>query len=286
MADNETRMPLACVDEALLASQQDDPQLEFAFAAVDAPRADRGRQRPRLKPVPVPRLDRALEEIHLEHGISCHLPPGKTLELRLTDNRYSIISVRRGRECYKARVHRMFAAAEPRLLRALARYIVHNDQRSSMLLSEFIEQNQGQIRHQPPRARREVLRTLGRVHDLSAVFDRLNRRFFGGKLDLRITWGSPCRRPAQRSIKIGAYLVEDRLIRVHPVLDQQIVPRFFIDWIVFHEMLHGKHAIRQVGGRRCFHPPEFSREEKRFPDYERARQWERANLDRLLSWQP
>ena len=236
--------------------------------------------------MPVPRLDRPLEEIHLEHGISCHLPPGKTLELRLTDNRYTIISVRRGRECYRTRIHRMFAGAEPRLLRALARYIVHNDQRSSELLSEFIERNQDQIKQHVPRVRREVLRSQGKVHDLRAVLDRLNRRYFGGKLDLRITWGPACRRPSQRSIKVGAYLVEDRLIRVHPVLDQESVPRFFVDWIVFHEMLHGKHAIRQVGGRRCFHPPEFSREEKQFPDYERARQWEKTNLDRLLSWQP
>ena len=47
-------------------------------------------------------------------------------------------------------------------------------------------------------------------------------------------------------------------------------------------MLHGKHAIRRVGGRRCFHPPELLREEKQFPDYWRARLWEKANLDRLL----
>ena len=52
------------------------------------------------------------------------------------------------------------------------------------------------------------------IHDLGVVLDRLNHNYFNGKLDLRITWGSACRRPAQRSIKVGAYLVEDRLIRV------------------------------------------------------------------------
>ena len=127
-----------------------------------------------------------------------------------------------------------------------------------------------------------MLRTRGRVHDLKAVYDRLNRRYFAGKLDLCITWGAARRRPAQRSIKVGAFLVEDRLIRVHPVLDQEMVPGYFLEWIVFHEMLHGKHAIRRVRGRRCFHPPELLREEKQFPDYWRARVWEKANLDRLL----
>jgi predicted metal-dependent hydrolase len=80
--------------------------------------------------------------------------------------------------------------------------------------------------------------------------------------------------------------VEDRLIRVHPVLDQEMVPSYFVDWIVFHEMLHGKHEIRRVGGRRRFHPPEFAREEQQFPDYFRARLWEKANLDRLLAGPP
>jgi hypothetical protein len=292
MADNDSRQPPTCTSVHICAPVADDSQLEFAFAAADGRPAD-------LRPIPAksrqelrsrnlgrslvaPRLERPLEEVQLEHGVSSYLPPGKVLELRLTENRYTIISVERGRECYRVRVHRMFAGVEPRLVRALARYVVHNDQRASVLLTEFIERHQNQIRRQPSATRRIVLRTRGKVHDLGAVFERLNGLHFGGKLDMRITWGTARRRQPQRSIKVGAYLVEDRLIRVHPVLDQELVPRYFLDWIVFHEMLHGKHAIRRVGGRRCFHPPEFSREEKQFPDYGRARLWEKANLDRLL----
>jgi hypothetical protein len=292
MADNDSRLPPACSNEAPPTLAVDDSQLEFPFAATDrcptgARRVpDHSRQELRSRnlgrSLVAPRVDRPLEELQLEHGVSSYLPPGKILQLRLTENRYTIISVQRGRECYRARVHRMFAGAEPRLVRALARYVVHNDQRASALLSEFIEQHQQQIQPAPRRARRTVLRTRGRVHDLTAVFDRLNAQYFGGKLDLRITWGTARRHQPQRSIKVGTFLVEDRLIRVHPVLDQEMVPGYFLDWIVFHEMLHGKHAIRRVGGRRCFHPPEFSREERQFPDYARARLWEKANLDHLL----
>jgi hypothetical protein len=292
MADNESRHPPAGSIEEAATPVVDDSQLEFPFA-VTSQRKPSSRRLPEQsrhelrshslgRSLVAPRRDRPPEELQLEHGMSSHLPPDKVLQLRLTENRYTIISVQRGRECYRVRVHRMFAGADRRLVRALARYVVHNDQRASALLSEFIEQNQGQIRRQPPRTRRVVLRTRGRVHDLGVVFDRLNGLYFGGELDVRITWGTARRRQPQRSIKVGTYLVEDRLIRVHPVLDQDLVPRFFLDWIVFHEMLHAKHAIRRVGGRRCFHPPEFSREERQFPDYARARLWEKANLDRLL----
>jgi hypothetical protein len=220
--------------------------------------------------------------MRLERAISSYLPPGKSLGLRLTENRYTIISVRRARDGYCVRAHRMFAGAEPRLVRALARYVVHNDQRASNLLGEFIERNQHQIPSQPRRERRVLLRARGQHHDLSAIFDRLNRDHFGGSHDARISWGIARRPENRRSLKVGSYSVEDRLIRIHPALDQEGVPGFFVDWIVFHEMLHGKHAIHKVGGRRCYHPPEFAEEERRFPDYHRARLWERTHMDRLL----
>jgi hypothetical protein len=293
MADNDSRLLRLGTDDAPQVQVQNENQLTFAFAtagerdvfARHLPQQSRQEMRSRNlgRSLVAPKLDRPVEEIQLEHGVACHIPPGKLLDLRLTENRYTIISVRRGQQCYRVRVHRMFAGVEPRLVRALARYVVHNDQRASVLLSEYIEQHQAQIRRQPPRTRRVVLRTQGTVHDLGAVFEKLNRRYFDGKLDLRITWGTARRRQPQRSIKVGAFLVEDRLIRVHPVLDQELVPRFFLEWIVFHEMLHAKHAIRRVHGRRCFHPPEFTQEERLFPDYARARLWEKANLDWLLS---
>jgi hypothetical protein len=292
MADNDSRQPPASTSEALPPPFPDDNQLAFPFVSPassgvprpEPPGSSRRAVRSRApgRNLVAPKIDRALDEIQLEHAVAAHLPPGKLLSLRLTDNRYTIISVQRGRECYRVRVHRMFGGVEPRLLRALARYVVHNDQRASSLLSAYIEEHQELIRRPLRRPREAVVRTRGQVHDLGAILNRLNQRYFAGKLEVRITWGSARRRRAQRSIRVGAYSVEDRLIRVHPVLDQAVVPQYFVDWIVFHEMLHGKHAIVRVGGRRCFHPPDFTREERAFPDYLRARMWEKANLDRLL----
>jgi hypothetical protein len=292
MADHEPNLTSAGLSLAEIEPAQPDTQLEFSFASQEGRRrrvqrvSDCSLQaaRPRNpgRSLQVPLVQRSCEEVQLEHGVSNYLPPGKALGLRLTENRYTIISVKRGRDLYQVRVHRMFAGAEPRLVRALARYVVHNDQRASALLGEFIERNLNLIAKQSPRPRRVVLRVRGRVHDLGAIFDRLNRRYFGGKHEARITWGAACRGRQRRSIKVGSYSVEDHLIRVHPVLDQEMVPGYFLDWIVFHEMLHGKHAIRQVGGRRCFHPPEFLQEERQFTDYGRARIWEKANMDRLL----
>jgi len=216
-------------------------------------------------------------------ALALYLPPGKTLELRLTNNHYSMISVRRKPDGYRLRLHRMFVGAEPRTVRALARYMVHNDRRASTLLGDYIERNQHIIRQQKRRPRQMNLRTEGRHHDLQVIFDRLNAAHFAGGLEARITWGPVTSRGRRRrSIKMGSFAVEDRIIRIHPALDQDCVPEYFVAWIVYHEMLHGKHEVRRENGRRRFHSAEFLAEERTFPDYERACAWEKANLDRLL----
>jgi hypothetical protein len=216
-------------------------------------------------------------------ALALYLPPGKTLELRLTNNHYSMISVRRKSDGYRLRLHQMFVGAEPRVVRALARYVVHNDRRASTLLGEFIEQHQHIIRQQTRRPRNLTMRTAGHHHDLQAIFARLNVAYFGGLLEARITWGPDAARgQRRRSIKMGSFAVEDRIIRIHPVLDQESVPDFFVAWIVFHEMLHGKHEVLRENGRRRFHTPAFLAEEREFPDYAQACAWEKQNLDRLL----
>jgi hypothetical protein len=216
-------------------------------------------------------------------ALALYLPPGKTLELRLTNNHYSMISVRRKPDGYRLRLHRMFVSAEPRTVRALARYVVHNDRRASTLLGDYIEQHQHIIRQQKRRPRQMHLRTDGRYHDLQAIFDRLNVAHFAGGLEARITWGPVTSRGRRRrSIKMGSFAVEDRIIRIHPALDQDCVPDYFVAWIVFHEMLHGKHEVKRENGRRRFHSAAFLAEERTFPEYERACAWEKANLDRLL----
>jgi predicted metal-dependent hydrolase len=263
-------------------------KLTFPFAAT-APASPPARSKREVqRETPGRRLrggspDRSAEEQRLEHALATYLPPGKTLGLTLTNNRYSMVAVRRAPSGYRVRIHRMFARIQPRIVRALARYVVHNDRRASSVLGEYIEQNKHIIKQQPRRPRQVTIRTAGRHFDLQAIFDRLNGEYFEGKIEARITWGPSFKsRRRRRSIKMGSFSVEDRIIRIHPSLDQPGVPPYFVAWIVFHEMLHGKYAVVRRGDRRCFHSKEFLAEERTFPEYQRACAWERAHIDRLL----
>ena len=250
-----------------------------------APVASRRFLRPEAAPrearLPVPD-DLGAHERALTSSLRVYLPPGKGLDLRLTNNHYSMISVRRQAEGYRLRLHRMFIGAQPRVVRALGRYVVHNDRRASQVLGDYIDTHQHIIKKQPRKLRQVNLRTAGTHHDLRAIFDRLNATHFASSLDARITWGPMAARRARRSIKMGSFAVEDKIIRIHPVLDQPDVPAFFVAWIVFHEMLHEKHDILRKGRRRIFHSQAFIDDERRFPDFQEATAWEKANLDRLL----
>ncbi len=248
--------------------------------------------RPRPVSIDLPRIglpveggDREVARRALESRVATHIVD-RRLILTITDNCYTMISVRRQKGQYRLRLHHMFLDADADIVRALGRYVARNDRAASRALGLYIEDHQRTIRYARRRAPRLVtLTTAGQVHELAAIYAELNRRYFGNAIDARITWGQRLpvgkRRP-RRSIKMGSYSVEDRLIRIHPSLDRAFVPRLFVEWIVYHEMLHQKHDIPVVGGRRRFHTPAFMQEEASFAQHQVARRWERENLDRLL----
>src|SRR3954463_753489 len=79
----------------------------------------------------------------------------------------------------------------------------------------------------------------GRFFNLRDIFDKLNARYFRNRLrGYTILWGRKRRQRPKDSIVFGTIQEEDRMIRIHPLLDQRFVPTFFLEYVVFHEMLH------------------------------------------------
>src|SRR3954451_12739465 len=135
-----------------------------------------------------------------------------------------------------------------------------------------------------PMQRQLNLRHEGRYFDLRSNFDRLNERYFGGKLrNYQVVWGRKRKRRPKEYFVFGTIQEEDRVIRINPQLDQPFVPSWFLRYILFHEMLHSVVPDEDLGnGRRRVHTEEFNRRERKFRNYSRARRWEQENLGRFL----
>jgi hypothetical protein len=135
-----------------------------------------------------------------------------------------------------------------------------------------------------PMQRQLNLRHEGKYFDLRQMFDRLNARHFGGRLrGYEVKWGRRRKHRPKEYFIFGTIQEEDRVIRINPSLDQPFVPRWFLQYILYHEMLHSVVPDEpRRGGRRRVHTEEFNRRERQFPGYRRARRWEEDNLARFL----
>jgi hypothetical protein len=122
----------------------------------------------------------------------------------------------------------------------------------------------------------------GRHHDLDAILAGLRARYFPDCAEVRICWGRWSGRARPRSIRFGAYLPDSQSIRIHPALDQAFVPRCFVEFIVYHELLHHVLPPVHVNGRYQIHSPAFRRREREFPAYAEVMAWRQRSLRRLL----
>ena len=116
----------------------------------------------------------------------------------------------------------------------------------------------------------------GRYYNLEEVFESLNERFFNGLMGRpELTWSE---HNAKRSL--GHYDAAHNTIVVSRVFDRPSSPRYAVEYLLYHEMLHLKHPVKMNGIRRCVHSREFKAEERQFPQLREAL----AFLKRL--WKP
>jgi hypothetical protein len=186
------------------------------------------------------------------------------------------IRVRAGR--VYVRLSDLFQSAPPEVIRALAFLLV------ARLLSRKAPREQERIyrsyAYSPQllrasdiarrqRGRKVISTAIGQVYDLERIFGKLNRRYFDGAIQKPVlTWS----KRRARSI-LGHHDAAHETITVSKILDSREVPEWFVEYILFHEMLHIKHPARIVNGRRYYHTPAFRAEEQSFPRYQHAQEW-------------
>jgi predicted metal-dependent hydrolase len=125
----------------------------------------------------------------------------------------------------------------------------------------------------------KILKTQGKVFDLQEIYRQINQEYFDARLDLLITWSGNPGKMAQFKRRLGSFDPNTRLIKIHRLLDNACVPEYFINFIVYHEMLH--HVFPPKKGkksRRYVHHAVFKNHEKQFQEYHLAQEWIKKNL--------
>jgi hypothetical protein len=124
----------------------------------------------------------------------------------------------------------------------------------------------------------------GRYFDLQEVFNKLNSRYFRNRMrGYTITWGRRRKEKPREYLVFGTIQEEDKIIRIHPLLDARFVPVWFLEYVIYHEMLHAFVPDQfDENGRRLVHHEDFNRRERKFHFYRRAKKWEEENLARFL----
>lgn len=121
-------------------------------------------------------------------------------------------------------------------------------------------------------------------------FDKVNLEHFGGRACGGIGWRSfylGKEEDTAGAITQAECCFDERFIKVNSVLDDVRVPLWYLDFVIYHELLHLQHGPQQYSetGYAYPHDLRFQCMEVSHPNYKRALDFEAKHLARIVkSW--
>ena len=143
-------------------------------------------------------------------------------------------------------------------------------------IRSFIRQNRHLLKQKSPA--KLTPRVAGEHYCLKTIYESVNSEYFDGAISAPITWGRSNARKRVKMRTMGSYNAGTNTIRINPLLDKKTVPEYFVEFVVYHEMLHAFLGVKTRNGRRSIHSREFRLHEKKFRYYAKAMEWERMRF--------
>jgi hypothetical protein len=112
----------------------------------------------------------------------------------------------------------------------------------------------------------------GQYVDLAPLLAKVQEERFRTPIPAAIGWTE---RPLRRLMGRFEKGSPEGLVVVNRLLDSPLAPNWYLDFLVYHELLHAVIPPRPGADRILIHPPEFRRAERRHPEHARARLFER-----------
>lgn len=207
---------------------------------------------------------------------------GRRVLLCLTDNRRRMLSVRPRDDLLEVRLQRIFLDSPSEVLDEIAALLSGGRTDRSALrrfTADRFRENPDAVR---PRSNPSPARAASSHHDIIRYAESLNETYLGGRSTAQVVWGRRNNRRGRRSIRFACYDPDRNLIIMNRKLDAPDIPAYFVEYVLFHEMLHEVLGIGQrADGRRDIHGSLFKLMESTFPDYDKAVRFERELCRRL-----
>ena len=178
----------------------------------------------------------------------------------------------------KAKVSRLFSNAPAHILETIALLLLSRvykkkiDKQIRSIYSAY--SNQLTYKRQ---TRKIIYEPGGKYYNLSLIYERLNILYFNSELQItNIGWSKK-----NSYTRLGFFDKSRNLIVISKIFDSPRVPLRVLQYLMYHEMLHGRFPEQTVNNRRRIHTPQFRAEERKFPGFDEIQDWININVRRL-----
>lgn len=210
---------------------------------------------------------------------------GNKLDLKINDNRSTMLSVKWEPDRTKVSLHRMFLEAPRNVMDELTCYLRRKEEVIPKSVRHYIEENLKKLDYSHTIDKTNLL-TQGTCFNLKMLYDKVNQEYFNNAIDLMITWfGKRKPKSGQRSkLTLGLYHDQLKLIKINRFLDEQTIPEYLVNFVIYHEMLHYvcPSYIDNKGIHRI-HSKEFKQLEEKFKQFDKVQQWIQENQMELFA---
>jgi hypothetical protein len=127
------------------------------------------------------------------------------------------------------------------------------------------------------RGKKIITSAKGEFYDLDGIFEKINQIYFKNSIPKPVlSWST---RKTYRIL--GHHDSTHETIIISRSLDDKNIPKYVVEYVVFHEMLHIFHPTIHQNGRRFSHTPAFRRDERKFLYFTEAENWIERNVKNL-----
>ncbi|MDF2578186.1 MAG: hypothetical protein K0S74_1670 [Chlamydiales bacterium] len=217
-------------------------------------------------------MERTVEELQSELAVLS----GVNVDIKINYNRYTMLRILAcGERWTRVSMNHIFLNAPKEVVHALAVYMAKY--KIDPTIKGFINERTKKLDYSY-KVRSDDLVTEGKAYCLQQILDELKSEYFDDDLPLCITWYGDTKKLPRTRIVLGQYHHLLKLIKIHRILDQVEVPRYFVKFVIYHEILHHFYPpIVNKKGQRDIHTKEFRAQEAAYPDYMKAILWEKQH---------